>query len=259
MGDNLYYPYYNGSRASGPGTINMNGSNPYSNQQAGSGNGFNILNKYTPNGKGGMDMQQGYGGLALGAFNAWNAYNQGNKMYDLQKEAFDFSKDQFNTNFNMQRDVLNRQINRDNKMAEKWAYANANPGATGAQKGAHANQMYDKYQDHGDSIQSYRGDGSYNITDAQGNQMYATQDVMNPVSATGGQFADSGFVDNTDYVGAAAKEDFARNYQPQNNAPAATMESTNPNADTNTDKSKPVAAKDKNVASSPFNKKKIIK
>ncbi len=65
-------------------------------------------------GKGGMIKNNGVLGAGLSAFNAWNSWDQGNKMYDLSKDRFDFSKDKFWNNYAQKSDLTNRAINTTN-------------------------------------------------------------------------------------------------------------------------------------------------
>ena len=75
--------------------------------------------------------QAGWLGPATGIFNAWNSWNQGNKMMDMYKDAFQFSKDQFWNNFLMQRDAYNTQKNKTNRYLAQWDYLNKHPDAAG--------------------------------------------------------------------------------------------------------------------------------
>ncbi len=211
--------------------------------------GYNLGNLYGAlpqnyTGTNGANLQQpGWGGLALGAFNAYNAWNQGNKMYDLQKEAFDFSKEQFWDNFLMNRDKYNRLANRSNMLAEKWNHA-GNTYASGntdpAAGAAWSNEMYNKYQvPGGEHIVSNDG-RTYNIVDVPGQyvgQGYGgstqpQQSAFNNISQTPARPVTA--------IGDAVNR-------------ASTMDSTNPNA-TQNQPAKPTTA---DARKSAFNKRKL--
>ena len=123
----------------------------------------NILGTNSPDGKGGMNTTMGLGGLALGAFDSWNSWNQGNKMYDLQEEALGFSKDQFWNNFLMKRDAYNREINTDNFRNHQRQSAAQNPNMTDAEQNAMIDKGFTTYMNDGEAIRDLQGNES-NVT-----------------------------------------------------------------------------------------------
>ena len=64
-------------------------------------------------------------GPAISAFNAYTNWDQGNKMYDLAEDKFDFAQDSFWTKYATDKDLVNRQINATN---HQIAYNNAARG-----------------------------------------------------------------------------------------------------------------------------------
>ncbi len=74
------------------------------------GNLYGALNSTSKGPNGEIVNNQGWGGLGLGAFQAWNSWNQGNEMMDMQREAFDFSKDKFWNNMAMKLDDRDRRL-----------------------------------------------------------------------------------------------------------------------------------------------------
>jgi len=106
-------------------------------------------------GKGGVVKNGGFVSPVISAFNAWNSWDQGNKMYDLQSEAFDFSKDKFWNNYLTNKDITNRQIGSTNRQID---YNRNTSGMNAAEKQAYfQNQSTDYYK--GDRIKEV--DGSY--------------------------------------------------------------------------------------------------
>ncbi len=87
-----------------------------------------LLNSTSKGANGEIITNQGMISPAIGAFQAWNAWNQGNKMYDLQSEAFDFSKDKFWNNMAMKLDDRERYL-QDRKGANDVLSAGGNGGA----------------------------------------------------------------------------------------------------------------------------------
>ncbi len=122
-----------------------------------------IVGSNTPDGKGGMNTTMGLGGLALGAFDSWNSWNQGNKMYDLQEEALGFSKDQFWNNFLMKRDAYNREINTNNFRNHQRQSAAQNPNMTDAEQNAIIDKGFTTYMNDGEAIRDLQGNES-NVT-----------------------------------------------------------------------------------------------
>ena len=108
-----------------------------------------------PDGKGGIIKDNGILGSAFSAFDTYNRWSQGNKMYDLQSDAFDFSKDQFWNNYAQKTDLMNRERNRVNRQI---AYKRNTMGMSPAERDAYyQNQSTDYYK--GDRTKEV--DGSY--------------------------------------------------------------------------------------------------
>ena len=114
-----------------------------------------LLGSSQSDGKGGVIKSPGFAGIGLSAFNAWNSWHQGDKIYDLQKDSFDFSKDKFWNNYAQQTDLVNRAKNITNRQID---YKRSTMGMTGAEKNAYyQNQSTDYYK--GNQIKEV--DGSY--------------------------------------------------------------------------------------------------
>ena len=95
------------------------------------GSGLSLLPREIEGPKGSVIHEQGILSPIMGVWDSYNSWNQGNKMMDMYKDAFQFSKDQFWNNFLMQRDAYNTQKNKTNRYLAQWDYLNKNPGAEG--------------------------------------------------------------------------------------------------------------------------------
>ena len=92
------------------------------------GTGLGLLSSVNAGPNGSMIKTPGLLDYGMGLFGAYNSYNQGKKMYGLQKEALDFSKNQFWANYLMNMDAYRRRINQGNGQLELLsAYHNGQP------------------------------------------------------------------------------------------------------------------------------------
>lgn len=138
-----------------------------------------------PNGS--TNKTNGAGGLMLGAFDMWNNNKQANKMYDLQKDALDFSQDSFWNDFLMKRGIANRQMNQRNAYYEgqKARADNINMSDDEQRQGI-ANRGI-KYSGT-DAIVKPDGSGTYNM--AQVPDQYTPQATPAPITASANQYTD---------------------------------------------------------------------
>jgi len=114
----------------------------------------------------------------LSAFNTWNSWNQGEKMYDLAEEKMDFSKDKFWNNYLQKSDLITREKNIANRQID---YNLNTMGMSKAEKDAYfKNQSTDYYK--GDRTKEV--DGSYTTIGSAAPAKYAgTSTPGTPTSA----------------------------------------------------------------------------
>ena len=150
-----------------------------------SNNGFGNWFKDTPllstmkaDGNGGMMKSMGLVDYGLSAFNTWNSWNQGEKMYDLAEEKMDFSKDKFWNNYLQKSDLITREKNIANRQID---YNLNTMGMSKAEKDAYfKNQSTDYYK--GDRTKEV--DGSYTTIGSAAPAKYAgTSTPGTPTSA----------------------------------------------------------------------------
>ncbi len=91
----------------------------WSNTLGGENSGWSLFDNIKSDGNGGQVKTQGVAGLGLGAFNAYNSWAQGNKMYDLGKEALENEKEQSWINNLMKRDAYNYERNRRTSLVKQ--------------------------------------------------------------------------------------------------------------------------------------------
>ncbi len=158
--------FYDGTGGIGSNVANSaTGSSIYGTGMVAEGGKPSLLQNvtgYNQVGKNGATVSNpGVGSLGLGVFNAWNSWNQGNKMYDLQEDALAFSKDQYWNNFMMQRGLMNDQLNTKNRNRAISSARGATPGMTTAEDAALVNNMETQFN-RTDAL--VRADGStYNM------------------------------------------------------------------------------------------------
>ena len=155
-----------GSINSGFGGVDLGGAGDF------------LLGGSKPDGNGGTIKTNGALGSAFSAFNTYNAWAQGNKMYDLQKDAFDFSKDKFWNNYAQQTDILNRQRNKNNRQVN---YKRNTMGMSDAEKNTYYQNI---------DANTYKGDATYEVDGSRTTVGQTIPDKYNQ-SAHGGPAASS--------------------------------------------------------------------
>ncbi len=138
-----------------------------------------IFSNTTTGTNGSVVKNMGLADYGLSAFNAWNAWDQGNKMYDLQSDAFEFSQDKFWNNYLQDKDLVTRQKNIANRQID---YNLNTTGMTQSQKEAYnRNQSKDYYK--GDRTKEV--DGSYtNLGSATPSKYAGTTQTGTPTTST---------------------------------------------------------------------------
>ncbi len=179
----MSHPTYNGQTSSGPMASNSamaTGGNILGMGMVPEGGDPSLMQNITgynqagPNGS--TISNPGVGKIGLGVFNAWNSWNQGNKMYDLQEDALKFSQEQYWNNFMMQRGLMNDQLNTKNRNRAISSSRAASPGMTQAEDNANVNNLETQYN-RTDAL--VRADGStYNMA---GNGAPAEYNQASPV------------------------------------------------------------------------------
>lgn len=115
----------------------------------------------------------GLANYGLAAWNAYNSWNQGNKMYDLQKEAFDFNKENAQQNMAMMWDQYKRKTTANNVFAASKKLAADLGRQPTAQEAAALAEQYDM-----NTSQIQTPTGGYNIVNLN-------NDVLDPSYTAG--------------------------------------------------------------------------
>jgi hypothetical protein len=197
----------------------------------GSGKGVlgTALNYNTAGPNGQSVMHQGWFGPALGAFGAYTNWTQGNKMYDLQKDALDFSKEQFWLNYANKIEDKNRYTNKGNASLD---YANQffnSPEGTNYAK--LSNDVASQYNT-GEVRMPYGAETGHSIAPVGAGSEYINPEWGNPAPNT---VTNSAFAQTAPNVGATTVNPTAPSVKP-----TAVAANRTPNKNIFKDRNKPV-------------------